>query len=60
MEEVGTVGLEIAKSSFQVHAVNAAGEVVARRKLRRRQVLSFFSRLSPCLIGMESCAVAHY
>lgn len=57
MEEIGTVGLDIAKSSFQVHAV---GEVVVRRQLRRRQVLSFFSRLSPCLIGMESCATSHY
>jgi len=60
MEEISTVGLDIAKSSFQVHAINAIGEVVVRRKLRRRQVLSFFSRLSPCLIGMESCATAHY
>ncbi len=60
MEEISTVGLDIAKSSFQVHAINSAGEVVVRRKLRRRQVLPFFGRLSPCLIGMEACATSHH
>ena len=60
MEEISTVGLDIAKSSFQVHAINPAGEVVVRRKLRRRQVLPFFGRLSPCLIGMEACATSHH
>lgn len=60
MGEISTVGLDIAKSSFQVHAINAAGDVVVRRKLRRRQVLLFFSRLRPCLIGMESCATSHH
>jgi transposase len=60
MEEISTVGLDIAKSSFQVHAVDAAGEVVVRRQLRRGQVLPFFRRLAPCLIGMEACATSHH
>ena len=60
MEEISTIGLDIAKSVFQVHAVNKAGEVVVGRQLRRRQVLPFFSRLAPCLIGMEACATSHH
>ena len=60
MEEISTIGLDIAKSVFQVHAVNEVGEVVVRRQLRRRQVLPFFSRLTPCLIGMEACATSHH
>ncbi len=60
MKEITTVGLDLAKNVFQVHAVDAAGEVVIRRQVRRTQVLLFFSRLLPCLIGMEACAGAHY
>jgi transposase len=58
--EVSTIGLDLAKSVFQVHGVDAVGEVGVRRKLRRGQVLSFFAGLEPCLIGMEACASAHY
>ena len=60
MKEITTVGLDLAKNVFQVHAVDAAGAVVVRRQLRRAQVQLFFSRLAPCLIGIEACAGAHY
>src|SRR5213595_3121874 len=55
-----TIGLDIAKSVFQVHGVDSAGEVVIRRQLKRRYVLAFFQKLSPCLIGIEACASSHY
>ena len=60
MQTVTTIGLDIAKSVFQVHGVDAAGQVVIRRQLKRRQVLTFFERLSPCLVGIEACASSHY
>lgn len=60
MTEITTVGLDLAKSVFQVHAVDAEGVVVVRRQVRRAQLLLFFSRLRPCLIGMEACAGAHH
>jgi transposase len=60
MESISTIGLDIAKSVFQVHAISEAGEVVVRRQLKRRQVLQFFATLRPCLIGMEACATAHH
>ena len=60
MKEISTVGLDIAKSVFQVHAISDAGEVVVRRQLKRRQVLQFFAGLRPCLIGVEACATAHH
>ncbi len=58
--KVSTVGLDLAKNVFQVHAVDEAGEVIARKALRRRQVMSFFERLEPCLVGMEACGTSHY
>lgn len=60
MEEISTVGLDIAKSVFQVHAISDAREAFVRRQLKRRQVLQFFGALRPCLIGMETCATAHH
>jgi hypothetical protein len=51
MQTITTIGLDIAKSVFQVHGVDAAGEVVIRRQLKRRSVLAFFQKLSPCLVG---------
>lgn len=60
MEQVTTIGLDIAKNVFQLHGVDAAGNVLLRKQLRRGDVLRFFSRLSPCLVGMEACATAHY
>jgi transposase len=60
MVEVVTVGLDIAKSVFQVYGVDAGGAVALRRQLRRAQVLPFFAKLQACLIGIEACATAHY
>jgi transposase len=60
MQAVSTVGLDIAKSVFQVHCVDAADQVVIRRQLKRRYVLAFFQKLPPCLIGIEACASSHY
>ena len=60
MQTVTTIGLDIAKSVFQVHGVDAAGQVVMRRQLKRRYVLAFFQKLPPCLVGIEACASAHY
>jgi len=60
METISTVGLDIAKNVFQVHGIDANGNVVVRRQLRRRQVLPFFAKLSRCLVGMEACATAHH
>ena len=56
-----TIGLDIAKSVFQVHGIDAEGKVIIRRQLKRRYVLLFFEKLQqPCLIGIEACASAHY
>ena len=60
MQLVTTIGLDIAKSVFQVHGVDAAGQVVIRRQLKRRYVLMFFQKLPPCLVGIEACASAHH
>ena len=60
MQTVTTIGFDIAKSVFQVHGVDAAGEVVIRRQLKRRSVLAFFRKLPPCLIGIEACASSHH
>ena len=60
MGEVTTIGLDLAKHVFQVHGVDAEGATVLRKQLRRAQVLGFFSRLRPCLVGLEACATAHY
>src|ERR1700720_212874 len=56
MRTMTTIGLDIAKSVFQVHCVDAAGQVVVRRQLKRRYVLAFFQKLPPCLIGVEAWA----
>ena len=60
MTEVSTIGLDLAKNVFQVHGVDVAGETVIRRQLRRRQVLPFFRKQPPCLVGIEACATSHY
>jgi transposase len=60
MGDVITIGVDLAKSVFQVHGVDAEGTAVVRRQLRRRQVLPFFEKLRPCLVGMEACATAHH
>ncbi len=60
MQAITTVGLDIAKSVFQVHGVDARGSVVVRRQLKRRYVLAFFKKLPPCLVGIEACATSHH
>jgi transposase len=60
MQAVKTIGLDIAKSVFQVHGVDADGQAVIRRKLKRRYVLAFFQKVPSCLIGMEACATSHH
>ena len=60
MKKVSTIGLDLAKRVFQVHGVDEAGAVVVRRTVRRSQLVSYFSRLPPCVVGMEACATAHY
>ena len=60
MQTVTTIGLDIAKSVFQVHGVDAEGNVVIRRQIKRRYVLAFFQKLPPCLVGIEACASAHH
>ncbi len=55
-----TIGVDLAKSVFQVHGVNALGAVVIKKKLRRGQILTFFAGLPACLVGMEACATAHF
>lgn len=60
MRTISTIGIDLAKKVFQVHGVDAEGEVVVARKLRRKEVLAFFAKLAPCLVGMEACGSAHY
>ena len=60
MQTVTTIGFDIAKSVFQVHGVDAEGNVLIRRKLKRRYVLAFFQKLPPCLVGIEACATSHH
>src|ERR1700677_2403133 len=58
--QITTIGLDLAKSIFQVHGIDASGQTAVRKKLRRAEVLRFFQALPPCLVGMEACATAHY
>jgi transposase len=60
MQATTTIGLDIAKSVFQVHGIDAAGNVILRRQLKRCYVLTFFQKLQPCLVGIEACASSHY
>src|SRR6202522_2568053 len=60
MQSITTIGLDIAKSVFQVHGVDAEGSVIVRRQLKRRYVLAFFQKLPPCLVGIEACASSHH
>src|SRR5262249_51896174 len=60
MGEVSTIGLDIAKSVFQIHGVDAGGAVVMRKRITRGKLLEFFAALPPCLVGIEACPTAHY
>jgi transposase len=57
---IARIGIDIAKNVFHVHGVCPAERQLISRKLRRSQVLAFFGKLEPCLVGMEACATAHY
>ena len=57
---VTTIGLDLAKSIFQIHGVDAVGHAVLRRRVRRGELLTFFGTLPPCLVGTEACSSAHY
>lgn len=58
--EITTLGIDLAKSVFQLHGVDAAGQIVLMKKLRRNAVLEFMSALQPCLVGIEACGTSHY
>ena len=58
--DISTIGLDLAKSVFQVHGIDGSGAVVMRKTLRRAQVLPFFAKLPPCLVGMEACGTSHH
>ena len=60
MQAITTIGLDIAKSVFQVHGVDTEGNVIVRRQLKRRYVLAFFQKLPPCVVGLEACASSHH
>jgi transposase len=60
MQQISTIGVDLAKNVFQVHGVDSVGKPVVRRQLRRSQVLAFFEGQPRCLIGMEACAGAHH
>jgi transposase len=60
MSKITTIGLDLAKNVFQVHAIDETDRLVMRRPLRRGRVLTFFAGLPPCLVGLEACATAHY
>ena len=60
MGQVATIGLDIAKSVFQVHGVDAEGGVVVRQKLTRARLLNFFGKLDSCLVGIEACGTSHH
>src|ERR1700687_3382620 len=58
--QITTIGLDLAKSVFQVHGVDATGQAGVRKSLRRSQMLPFFAKLPSCLVGMEACGTSHY
>jgi transposase len=60
MGEISTIGVDLAKSVFQVHGADASGAVLFRKKLRRHQVLTFFAAQPPCTVAMEACGSAHH
>ena len=57
---ITTIGIDLAKNVFQVHAVDERGKVLLRKQLRRDQMAAFFVNLPPCLIGMEACGSTHH
>ncbi len=60
MEEITIVGVDLAKSVFQIHAANADGRAIVRKRLPRARFLSFMSLIKPCVVAMEACATSHH
>src|SRR5271154_5123908 len=60
MQAITTIGLDIAKSVFQVHGIDAEDNVIVKRQFKRRHVLAFFHKLPPCLVGIEACASSYH
>ena len=58
--KITTVGIDLAKNVFQIHAVDERGKTVLKKQLKRDQVATFFANLPPCQIGMEACGSAHF
>jgi len=58
--KISTIGIDLAKEFFQIHAVDQHGKVVQRKKLKRKEMATYFANLEPCLIGMEACGSSHY
>ncbi len=58
--KIATVGLDLAKNVLQLHAVDSQGRLVVRKQLRRTEVLRYFAKLEPCVVGMEACGSSHY
>jgi transposase len=58
--QITTIGLDLAKRVFQVRGVDATGQAVVRKLLRRSQMLPFFAKLPPCLVGIEACGTSHH
>ncbi len=57
---ISTIGLDLAKNVFQVHGIDNTGKVIVQRSVRRRQMMPFFAKLEPCLIGIEACGTSHF
>jgi transposase len=58
--QITTIGLDIAKSVFQVHSENASAKIMRQKRRRRGQVAGFFAKLAPAVVGIEACGTAHY
>ena len=58
--KISTIGLDLAKEVFQIHAVDEHGKVVQKKKLKRKEMSTYYANLEPCLIGMEACGSSHY
>ncbi len=58
--KISTIGIDLAKEFFQIHAVDHHGKVVQKKKLKRKEMTTYFANLEPCLIGMEACGSSHY
>ncbi|MBB3220995.1 transposase, partial [Massilia umbonata] len=58
--KITTIGIDLAKDAFQVHGIDEHGKICVKRSLKRKEMMEFFTRTEPCLIGMESCSGAHY